>query len=91
MRQSMSFIEPEIMKDARNFFINDKKDLVGSGEKFMRYFLENCTPEGILFKTMKEITAELDLSYLELVDILRILKNRQIIYRRNGIIGLWKY
>lgn len=91
MRQSMSFTEPEIMKEAQRCFSEDKRDLVKSGEKFIRYFLENCTSEGILFKTMKEITAELNISYLELADILRVLKNRKIIYRRNGIIGLWKY
>lgn len=58
------------------------------GEVFMFYFLNNCSSEGVLFKTIKEITSDLNISHAVLTAILKSLEDKQFIYRRNGIIGL---
>ena len=58
------------------------------GEVFMIYFLNNCSPEGVLFKTIKEITTDLNISHAVLTKVLKTLEDKQFIYRRNGIIGL---
>ena len=54
----------------------------------MIYFLNNCSSEGVLFKTIKEITTDLNMSHAALTRVLKTLEDKQFIYRRNGIIGL---
>lgn len=55
----------------------------------MLYFLNTCSSEGVLFKTIKEVTIDLNMSHAALTKVLKTLEDRQFIYRRNGIIGLY--
>ncbi|PSL31640.1 replication protein RepL [Planomicrobium soli] len=71
-------------------FSSESERIAELGEKFMRYFMKNATKEGVLFKTIKEITGELNMPHQTLSKILKTLEDQKIIYRRNGIIGLWK-
>ena len=90
MAQFLPSIEKTIKKEARNCFNKEKESTAKNGDLFTTYFFRNCTSEGVLFKTMKEITCEMVILRQELVAILQTLEKQQIIYRRNGIIGLRK-
>lgn len=74
----------------RECFSSESERIAELGEKFMRYFMKNATREGVLFKTIKEITGDLSIPHQTLSRILKTLEDQKIIYRRNGIIGLWK-
>lgn len=74
----------------RECFSSESERIAELGEKFMRYFMNNATKEGVLFKTIKEITGELNMPHQTLSRILKTLEDQKIIYRRNGIIGLRK-
>ncbi|TWT07960.1 MarR family transcriptional regulator [Planococcus sp. CPCC 101016] len=90
MAQYLPSIEKTIKKEARNCFNKEKEVTAKNGDLFIAYFFRNCTSEGVLFKTIKEITSEMKISHQGLVAILKTLETQQIIYRRNGIIGLRK-
>lgn len=91
-----STLNPDYLQDAK-FLKEGRKSLRGesarvseSGEKFLKYFSENASEEGVLFKTIKEITTDLNIPHQTLTKVLKILEQNEIIYRRNAIIGLWK-
>lgn len=87
---SRPFTEHKILKKSRDCFANESDRIADTGEKFMKYFMKNATSEGVLFKTIKEITIEMNTPHQTLTKVLKTLENKQVIYRRNGIIGLWK-
>lgn len=80
--------EKDLLKRSRRCFANEDDKNARNGEIFMIYFLNNCSSEGVLFKTIKEITTDLNMSHAVLTKILKTLEDKQFIYRRNGIIGL---
>ncbi|MDN7241538.1 hypothetical protein QWY14_07020 [Planococcus sp. N028] len=87
---SLPFSETKNADLWRECFSSESERIAELGEKFMRYFMKNATREGVLFKTIKEITGDLNIPHQTLSRILKTLEDQQIIYRRNGIIGLWK-
>ncbi len=84
------FSEEKILNECREYFSSETEKTAEIGERFIRYFLKNASSEGVLFKTIKEITADITISHQTLTKVLKTLESKQIIYRRNGIIGLWK-
>lgn len=80
--------EKELLTKSRHCFVNEDEKSKRNGEIFMIYFLNNCSSEGVLFKTIKEITLDLNMSHAALTKVLKVLEDKQFIYRRNGIIGL---
>lgn len=88
--QSLMFTEPKILKEVRNCLIEENLEVIKNGDRFMKYFLKNSTSDGILVKTIKEMTFDLNIPTYTLTKILIILEYKKIIYRRKGIIGLWR-
>ena len=88
--ESRPFTEHKVLKKSRECFAKESDRIADTGERFMKYFMKNATPEGVLFKTIKEITVEMNTPHQTLSRVLKALESKQIIYRRNGIIGLWK-
>lgn len=88
--ESRPFTEQRILKECRNCFAAEPDRIAETGERFMDYFMKNATQEGVLFKTIKEITLDLNIPHQTLSRVLKTLENHKVIYRRNGIIGLWK-
>lgn len=86
----LPFSETKTIDICRECFSAESERIADLGEKFMRYFMKNATREGVLFKTIKEITSDLNMPHQTLSKILKTLEDNKIIYRRNGIIGLWK-
>ena len=84
------FSEEKILNECREYFSSETEKTAEIGERFMQYFLKNASSEGVLFKTIKEITADINISHQTLTKVLKALESKEIIYRRNGIIGLWK-
>ncbi|AIY06131.1 hypothetical protein Plano_2166 [Planococcus sp. PAMC 21323] len=84
------FPEEKILNDCREHFSSETEKMAEIGERFIQYFLKNASAEGVLFKTIKEITAEINISHQTLTKVLKTLESKEMIYRRNGIIGLWK-
>ncbi|WP_422124442.1 MarR family transcriptional regulator [Planococcus sp. X10-3] len=80
--------ESDLLKKSRSCFNDQDEKNRKYGEVFMIYFLANCSSEGVLFKTIKEITTDLNMSHAALTKVLKTLEDKQFIYRRNGIIGL---
>lgn len=80
--------EKDLLKKSRHCFVDEDDKNTKNGEIFMIYFLNNCSSEGVLFKTIKEITTDLNMSHAALTRVLKILEDKKFIYRRNGIIGL---
>lgn len=80
--------EKDLLKKSRQCFAGQDDKNIRNGEVFMIYFLNNCSSEGVLFKTIKEITTDLNMSHAALTRVLKTLEDKQFIYRRNGIIGL---
>ncbi|HSJ37337.1 MAG TPA: MarR family transcriptional regulator [Planococcus sp. (in: firmicutes)] len=80
--------EKYLLKKAQQCFAGQDDKNRKSGEAFMIYFLNKCSPEGVLFKTIKEITSDMNISHAVLTKVLKTLEDKQFIYRRNGIIGL---
>ncbi|TWT04907.1 replication/maintenance protein RepL [Planomicrobium sp. CPCC 101079] len=87
---SVPFSDTKTIDIWRESFSSESERIAELGEKFMRYFMKNATREGVLFKTIKEITGDLNMPHQTLSKILKTLEDQKIIYRRNGIIGLWK-
>ncbi|WP_142826056.1 replication/maintenance protein RepL [Planococcus soli] len=84
------FSEEKILNECREYFSSETEKTAEIGERFMQYFMKNASPEGVLFKTIKEITTDINISHQTLTKVLKTLESKEIIYRRNGIIGLWK-
>lgn len=80
--------EKSLLKKSQQCFTGQDDKNTKYGEVFMIYFLNNCSSEGVLFKTIKEITSDLNISHAVLTKVLKTLEDKQFIYRRNGIIGL---
>lgn len=89
-QQTKIFSEEKILTECREYFTSETEKTAEIGEKFMQYFLKNASSEGVLFKTIKQITTDMNISHQTLTKVLKTLESKQIIYRRNGIIGLWK-
>ncbi|MGL3067049.1 MULTISPECIES: replication/maintenance protein RepL [Planococcus] len=88
--QPVLFTEPKILKEARNCLVHENIEIVTSGDRFMKYFVKNSASDEVLIKTIKEMTSDLNIPTYTLIKILNILEYKKIIYRRNGIIGLWR-
>ncbi|MBT2581668.1 replication/maintenance protein RepL [Planococcus sp. ISL-109] len=84
-----AFSEEKILKECRHYFSSETARTAEIGERFVEYFIKNASNEGVLFKTIKEITHDLNVSHQTLTKILKRLGEKEIIYRRNGIIGFW--
>ncbi|MDQ0428996.1 DNA-binding IscR family transcriptional regulator [Planomicrobium stackebrandtii] len=89
-RNTKIFSEEKILNECREYFSSETEKTAEIGERFMQYFMKNASPEGVLFKTIKEITTDINISHQTLTKVLKTLESKEIIYRRNGIIGLWK-
>lgn len=83
-------IEPRMAEEVRNCLSEESKEIIKNGERFMKYFLKNSSSDGALVKTIKEIAFDLNIPSYMLVKILETLEYKKVIYRRRGIIGLWK-
>ncbi len=83
-----AFSKENILTNCRAYFSSETERTAAIGEAFVQYFIRNSSSQGVLFKTIKEITAEINISHQTLSKVLRILESKEIIYRRNGIIGL---
>ncbi|TWT08074.1 hypothetical protein FQV26_09760 [Planococcus sp. CPCC 101016] len=88
--QYLLVIETKILNEVRNCLVEENIGIVKNGERFMKYFLKNSTSDGVLIKTIKEMTFDLNMPTSTLTKILNILEDQQIIYRRKGIIGVWR-
>ena len=77
----------EICKDC---FASESERVAETGEIFMGYFVENASRDGVLFRTIKEITTDNKIPHQTLSKVLKVLEDKGVIYRRNGIIGLKK-
>lgn len=84
------FSEDKILNECREYFSSETEKTAEIGERFLQYFMKNASSEGVLFKTIKEITTDINISHQTLTKVLKTLEAKEIIYRRNGIIGLWK-
>lgn len=80
--------EQNLLKRSWQCFGGQDDKTIKNAELFMSYFLNNYSSEGVLFKTIKEITSDLNMSHAALTKVLKTLEDKQLIYRRNGIIGL---
>lgn len=74
----------------KDCFVSESERIAETGEKFIEYFIANASTDGVLFKTIKEITADNNIPHQTLSKVLKILEDKGVIYRRNGIIGLVK-
>ncbi|WKA57628.1 hypothetical protein QWY16_14125 [Planococcus shenhongbingii] len=90
LSETQPFTEHKILKKCRECFVNETDRIAETGERFIKYFMKNSTPDGVLFKTIKEITMDMNIPHQTLSKVLKTLESNHIIYRRNGIIGLWK-
>lgn len=88
--ETRPFREQKVMKQCINCFAGEPDRIAEIGQTFMEYFMENATADGVLFKTIKEITTDMDIPHQTLSKVLKALEAKRIIYRRNGIIGLWE-
>lgn len=82
--------EQILIQECRNCLKAASPSLNDKGERFLEYFQAHSTKEGVLFRTIQELTRELNMPHQTLTKILKVLENNELIYRRNGIIGLWK-
>lgn len=80
--------EKDLLRRSKYCFSNEDEKSKKNGEVFMVYFLNNSSSEGVLFKTIKEITTDLNMPHAALTKVLKTLEDQHFIYRRNGIIGL---
>lgn len=85
---NLGMTDKNLLKKSRQCFAGQDEKYSKNGEVFMIYFLKNCSSEGVLFKTIKEITSDLNMSHAALTKVLKTLEDKGFIYRRNGIIGL---
>lgn len=88
--QSDPYSERRVEEICKDCFAAESERLAEIGEKFIDYFVKNASSDGVLFKTIKEITTDINIPHQTLSKVLKVLEDKKIIYRRNGIIGLWK-
>ncbi|HSP22151.1 MAG TPA: replication/maintenance protein RepL [Planococcus sp. (in: firmicutes)] len=88
--EARPFKEQKVMKQCFNCFAEEPDRIAEIAQRFTEYFIENATRDGVLFKTIKEITMDMDIPHQTLSKVLKILEKNRVIYRRNGIIGLWE-
>ena len=88
IRSNKRMEEKDLLRKSRHCFASEDEKSKKNGEVFMVYFLNNSSSEGVLFKTIKEITTDLNMSHAALTKVLKTLEDHRFIYRRNGIIGL---
>lgn len=88
--QSNHFAEHKVEEICKECFSSESNRVAETGEKFVHYFAENASSDGVLFKTIKEITREINIPHQSLSKVLKVLEDKRVIYRRNGIIGLWQ-
>ncbi|MTD30517.1 replication/maintenance protein RepL [Planomicrobium sp. YIM 101495] len=86
--QLRPFTEQKIISECTECFAEGNQKLYVTAENFIHYFLEHASDEGVLFKTIREITEDLNIPHQTLTKVLKTMEKKQIIYRRNGIIGL---
>lgn len=84
------FEERKIDEICKDCFSAESDRIAEIGDKFIHYFVNNASSDGVLFKTIKEITSDMDIPHQSLTKVLKVLEGNEVIYRRNGIIGLWK-
>ena len=87
---STPYTERRVEEICKDCFSSESESLAETGEKFVDYFVENASSDGVLFKTIKEITRDINIPHQTLSKVLKVLEDKKVIYRRNGIIGLWK-
>lgn len=88
---SDSLIERDAEEICKDCFAAETERISEIGEIFLDYFVKNASSDGVLFKTIKEITSDNNIPHQSLSKVLKILEDKKVIYRRNGIIGLKKY
>lgn len=88
--KSIIFSEEKLVDNCRAYFSTETEKIAAIGESFLKYFYKNSSSQAVLFKTIKEITADINISHQTLSKVLKILESKEVIYRRNGIIGLRK-
>ncbi|WP_033543088.1 MarR family transcriptional regulator [Planococcus sp. CAU13] len=88
--QSSPFAEQRVEEMCKECFSSESDRVTEIGEKFIEYFVKNASSDGVLFKTIKEITQDINIPHQSLSKVLKVLEDKKVIYRRNGIIGLWK-
>lgn len=86
--EARPFENQKVMKQCINCFAGESERIAQIGNQFIVYFMENATQEGVLFKTIKEITMDLNVPHQNLSKVLKTLEDNRVIYKRNGIIGL---
>ena len=62
--ESRPFTEQKVLKECRDCFASEPDRIAETGERFMDYFIKNATPEGVLFKTIKQITMDMNIPHL---------------------------
>ncbi|MFD1031251.1 MarR family transcriptional regulator [Metaplanococcus flavidus] len=87
---SESLTEIKAGEICRDCFASESERIAETGEMFIDYFVKNASEDGVLFKTIKEITSDNNIPHQTLSKVLKILEEKKFIYRRNGIIGLTK-
>ncbi|WP_422123799.1 replication/maintenance protein RepL [Planococcus sp. X10-3] len=87
---SDSLTESKVEEICRDCFVSESERIAETGEKFLDYFVKNASADGVLFKTIKEITTDNNIPHQTLSKVLKVLEDKGVIYRRNGIIGLTK-
>lgn len=84
------FTERRVEEICNDCFSSESERIAEIGKRFVRYFADNASSDGVLFKTIKEITGDINIPHQSLSKVLKVLEDKKVIYRRNGIIGLWK-
>lgn len=84
------FTERRMEEICNDCFSSESERIAETGKKFVHYFVVNASSDGVLFKTIKEITRDLNIPHQSLSKVLKVLEDKKVIYRRNGIIGMWK-
>ncbi|WP_088006201.1 MarR family transcriptional regulator [Indiicoccus explosivorum] len=88
--EKVHYPQQRSIQECQNSLRSASPALAEKGDRFLEYFQYHATEEGVLFRTIQELTRELDMPHQTLTKILKILESNELIYRRNGIIGLWK-
>lgn len=86
-RDANHFSDTEMAALCKECFSAESERIAENGEKFMEYFIRNASSDGVMFKTIKEITNDIEMPHQSLSKVLKVLEDRGVIYRRNGIIG----
>ena len=87
---SVQFTKRSVDEVCKDCFSSESERIAEIGEKFLDYFVRNASSDGVLFKTIKEITKDIEIPHQSLSKVLKVLEEKKLIYRRNGIIGLWE-